>query len=137
MLNRSIFKIRVLVTGDDVCCFIKKLLLKEDEGTIRNKSENGGVFTQTWKFAAAQMGFCHVIFYHVCDLYINEKPEPPNNCKSLFCIWRRPLRWDFLQVASKPLAVEVGAHFGLAKDGQVSVLGPIKPCNDFRVRRPV
>lgn len=62
MLNRSIFKIRVLVTGDDVCCFIKKLLLKEDEGTIRNQSENGGVFTQTWKFAAAQMGLCHVIF---------------------------------------------------------------------------
>jgi hypothetical protein len=84
VLNRSIFKIRVLVTGDDVCCFIKKLLLKEDEGTIRNQSENGGVFTQTWKFAAAQMGLCHVIFYYVCDLYINERPEPQTTANSCF-----------------------------------------------------
>ena len=86
MLNRSIFKIRVLVTGDDVCCFIKKLLLKEDEGTIRNKSENGGVFTQTWKFAAAQMGFCHVIFIMFATFTLMKSQNPQTTANLCFVV---------------------------------------------------
>ena len=55
------------------------------EGTSRNQSETLG-FTQAWKFAAAQIGLCHVIFImFILATFALMKGQNPQTTAS-FCL---------------------------------------------------